>query len=93
MKILNSLQKVIGTVNSTKKTGLKVGLVTGGFDVLHMGHLNLFRLAKKNCDILVVGLDHDKTLKATKGENRPINNYKRRSQFLSAFLQLITFLK
>ena len=83
MKILNSLQKVIGTVNSTKKTGLKVGLVTGGFDVLHMGHLNLFRLAKKNCDILVVGLDHDKTLKATKGENRPINNYKRRSQFLS----------
>lgn len=62
---------------------VKVGLVTGGFDVLHMGHLNLFRLAKKHCDVLIVGLDHDKTLKATKGENRPINNYQRRSQFLS----------
>jgi len=82
-KILSSLQKVITTVKSTKKTGLEVGLVTGGFDVLHMGHLNLFRLAKKHSDILVVGLDHDKTLRATKGENRPINNYKRRSQFLS----------
>lgn len=83
MKILNSLQKVIAIVKSTQKTGLKVGLVTGGFDVLHMGHLNLFRLAKKHCNILIVGLDHDETLKATKGQNRPINNYKRRSQFLS----------
>ena len=66
-----------------RERGNKVGLVTGGFDVLHMGHLNLFRLAKKHCDILIVGLDHDKTLKTTKGENRPINNYQRRSQFLS----------
>ena len=48
-----------------------------------MGHLNLFRLAKKHSDVLVVGLDHDKTLTATKGANRPINNYNRRSQFLS----------
>src|SRR3989344_7054281 len=83
MKILNSLQKVIATCKRERETGTKVGLVTGGFDVLHMGHLNLFRLAKKHCDILIVGLDHDKTLKATKGENRPINNYQRRSQFLS----------
>jgi len=36
-----------------------------------------------NQNVLIVGLDHDKTLKATKGENRPINNYNRRSQFLS----------
>lgn len=83
MKTLNSLRKVMEVVNSSKKAGLKVGLVTGGFDVLHMGHLNLFRLAKKHCNILVVGLDHDKTLRASKGESRPINNYKRRSQFLN----------
>ena len=81
MKILTSLQKVIAVCE--RERGNTVGLVTGGFDVLHMGHLNLFRLAKKHCDILVVGLDHDMTLKATKGVNRPINNYKRRSQFLS----------
>ena len=83
MKTLNSLGKVIEIVHSTKKAGGKVGLVTGGFDVLHMGHLNLFRLAKKHCDTLIVGLDHDKTLKTSKGETRPINNYNRRSQFLS----------
>lgn len=83
MKILNSLTEVVEVVEKAKASDHKVGLVTGGFDVLHMGHLNLFRLAKKHSDILIVGLDHDKTLKATKGENRPINNYRRRSQFLS----------
>ena len=48
-----------------------------------MGHINLFRLAKKHVDCLIVGLDNDQTIKNTKGKTRPINNYKRRSQFLS----------
>ena len=83
IKILKSISKVREITKISKIKNLKVGLVTGGFDVLHMGHLNLFRLAKKHCDVLIVGLDHDDTLKATKGANRPINNYARRSQFLS----------
>lgn len=48
-----------------------------------MGHINLFRLAKKHVDFLVVGLDNDQTIRKTKGRKRPINNYKRRSEFLS----------
>lgn len=48
-----------------------------------MGHINLFRFAKKYADILIVGLDNDKTIRMTKGPKRPINNYKRRSEFLT----------
>ncbi len=83
MKILKSLKDLAVIVKNLKKNNKKVGLIVGGFDVLHMGHINLFRLAKKNVDVLVVGLDNDKTLKNIKGSNRPINNYLRRSNFLS----------
>ena len=64
--------------------GKKVGLVVGSFDILHLGHTNLFYFAKKYIDYLIVGLDNDKTIKLVKGKNRPINNYKRRSELLSA---------
>ena len=83
MKILKTLKDVERVSNLSQKKGGKVGLIVGCFDVLHMGHINLFRLAKKHVDILIVGLDNDKTIKLTKGKNRPINSYKRRSQFLS----------
>lgn len=68
----------------TKRKGKKVGLVVGSFDILHLGHSNLFNFAKKYVDYLIVGLDNDKTIKLVKGNNRPINNYKRRSELLSA---------
>ncbi len=83
MKILASLSEVEKLSNNYQRKKKTVGLVVGSFDVLHMGHLNLFRCAKKHADILIVGLDNDKTITNTKGKNRPINNYRRRSQFLT----------
>lgn len=83
MKILPSLKAAERFSLLYQKKNMNVGLVVGAFDVLHMGHINLFRHAKKYADILIVGLDNDETLAITKGENRPINNYRRRSQFLS----------
>ena len=82
-------KKVISLLQTAKfskqqqNLGKTVGLVMGGFDILHMGHINLFRFAKKYADILIVGLDNDQILKNTKGKTRPINNFKRRSEFLS----------
>lgn len=60
-----------------------VGLVVGSFDILHLGHTNLFHFAKKYADFLIVGLDNDETIKLVKGKNRPVNNYKRRSKLLT----------
>ena len=82
-KIILSLNKLSKMIDQHKKNGESVGLVLGGFDILHMGHVNLFRLAKKHTGILVVGLDSDQTLKMNKGPNRPINNFRLRSQLLS----------
>ena len=46
----------------------------GCFDVLHRGHIELFRYAKSLGNELVVGIDTDDKVKKDKSEDRPINN-------------------
>jgi len=82
MKIttLNKLQKI---VEKHKTQGKKIGLITGCFDIIHIGHIELFKFAKKHCDIVIIGLENDETIKLSKGEGRPIHNIKQRKRTLS----------
>jgi cytidyltransferase-like protein len=77
---LTEIKKISEKVSAKKKT---VGLITGCFDVLHLGHIELFRFAKKQVDVLVVGIENDRSIKLTKGEARPIFNQRQRAQQLS----------
>jgi rfaE bifunctional protein nucleotidyltransferase chain/domain len=52
--------------------GKKVVLATGCFDILHAGHVQLFRKAKQHGDILIVGANSDKSIRKLKGVSRPI---------------------
>lgn len=45
-----------------------VGLITGGMDPLHSGHINYIQAGAKLCDILVVGLNSDEWLTRKKGK-------------------------
>ena len=47
--------------------------VNGCFDILHPGHIELFKVAKSLGDRLVVGVDEDHKVKNDKGLDRPIN--------------------
>ena len=57
----------------------------GCFDILHSGHIKNLQFAKKNGDILVVGLNSDESIKRLKGPERPINDINERSTILSLF--------
>lgn len=52
----------------------KVVFTNGCFDILHRGHLSYLNEAKSLGDILVIGVNSDKSVKRLKGENRPINS-------------------
>jgi len=81
--IIESLEEVAEITARHKKEGKTVGLITGCFDIIHAGHMELFEIAKKHCNIIVVGVDSDENVRLNKGSNRPINSYKYREYVLN----------
>lgn len=61
----------------------KVGYVPGGFDMFHIGHLNILRAARARCDRLVVGVATDESLVAMKGRP-PVVPHVERMEILSS---------
>jgi len=68
-----------------KKEGKRIVFTNGCFDIIHPGHIKVFREAKKNGDILIVALNSDKSIKMIKGKKRPLLNQKARADIISSF--------
>ena len=58
--------------------------VNGSFDVVHAGHIELFKYARSVGDYLVVGTDTDERIRELKGPTRPINKQIHRLSMLNA---------
>ena len=56
----------------------------GTFDILHPGHIELFKIAKSLGDRLIVATDSDNKIKKAKGSNRPVNNLSFRKTLLES---------
>jgi len=52
---------------------MKTVWTNGCFDILHRGHIEMFKFAKSLGDQLIVGLDTDEKVKEAKGDDRPFN--------------------
>lgn len=61
---------------------MKTVFVNGCFDVLHRGHIELFKFAKSHGDRLIVAIDSDARVRSLKGKDRPFNNQEDREFFL-----------
>ena len=61
----------------------KVGYTTGVFDLFHIGHLNIIKRAKEQCEHLIVGVSTDDLVKEYK-HKYPIIPYEERKQIIEA---------
>ena len=82
---VKSLSELNGIVDSLKKQRKKIGFTNGCFDLIHVGHIKYLRAAKKLCDILIIAINSDKSVKDLKGNKRPLFPQDERAEILSAF--------
>lgn len=81
IKSLADLKEVIADL---KAKGKRIVFTNGCFDLLHLGHIRLLKEAGSKGDILIVGLNSDSSVRAIKGEGRPITPQTERAQVLAA---------
>ncbi len=71
-------------VKKLKESGKKVVFTNGCFDLIHVGHIRYLKEAKSLGDVLIVGLNSDKSVKKIKGEKRPIISERDRAEILDS---------
>ena len=67
-----------------KAASKRIVFTNGCFDLLHVGHVRYLKDAKDEGDILVVGLNSDKSVRQIKGPNRPIVSENERAEILAS---------
>jgi len=75
---IKTLRQLIPIVQKLKKQNKKIITTNGVFDILHLGHIKYLEEAKKLGDVLIVGINTDKSVRQNKGDKRPINDEKSR---------------
>jgi len=83
-KIL-SREQLKRRVEKWRKSGEKITLANGCFDVLHVGHVRYLRAAKALGGRLVVAVNSDDSVRTLKGEGRPLMPVDERAEILAAF--------
>jgi len=80
IKTREELQRLIHTL---KKNGKRIVFTNGCFDILHVGHVRYLEQAKSLGDVLVVGINSDRSVRGLKGPRRPILPMEERGEILS----------
>lgn len=62
---------------------VKIGYTTGVFDMFHIGHLNILKRAKENCDYLIVGVSTDELVESYKNKT-PIIPFEERKAIVES---------
>lgn len=77
------------TVEKIKKTGGKIVFTNGCFDIIHIGHTRYLKEAKDLGDVLIVGLNSDRSVSAIK-PGRPVNPQDHRAEVLAS-LEMVDY--
>ena len=72
------------TVQALKRAAKKIVFTNGCFDLLHIGHVRYLKAAKDEGDVLIVGLNSDRSVRLIKGPKRPLVPENERAEVLAS---------
>jgi D-glycero-beta-D-manno-heptose 1-phosphate adenylyltransferase len=75
---------LLAALGRDRDAGRSIAFANGCFDVLHVGHIRYLQDAARVADVLVVGVNGDDSVRALKGEGRPVMNAPERAEIISA---------
>jgi rfaE bifunctional protein nucleotidyltransferase chain/domain len=81
IKTLGALTK---TIRSLQARGKRIVFTNGCFDILHFGHVSYLQEARNKGEILVVGINSDRSVKRLKGAGRPVVSETQRASIVAA---------
>jgi rfaE bifunctional protein nucleotidyltransferase chain/domain len=79
-----TLPDLIGIIERHRSRGESVVFTNGCFDLLHVGHVRYLAQARREGDVLVVGLNSDRSVRGLKGPDRPVQTEADRAEILAA---------
>ena len=84
--------RLVARVAIERRTGARIVLANGCFDLFHVGHIRYLAGAKALGDSLIVGINSDEQVRRLKGENRPFMPENERAEIVSAlkFVDYVT---
>jgi rfaE bifunctional protein nucleotidyltransferase chain/domain len=78
------LEELAQRLAAERERGVTVALANGCFDILHVGHVRYLEAAALEADRLVVAINADETVRALKGEGRPVLPAADRAEIIAA---------
>jgi D-beta-D-heptose 7-phosphate kinase/D-beta-D-heptose 1-phosphate adenosyltransferase len=84
MEKILSWEALKNEVERRRSQGEKIAFTNGCFDILHVGHVRYLAAARKTGDLLVLALNSDASVRAIKGEKRPLVPEKERAEVLAS---------
>ncbi len=79
-----TLPDALTLVDRLRVEGRTIVFTNGVFDLLHPGHVRYLRQARALGDALIVGVNSDRSVRANKGDGRPITPEQERAELLAA---------
>lgn len=71
-------------IHKARQARKKIVTTNGCFDNLHIGHIRCLQQAKQKGDILIVAINNDDSVRAIKGDGRPLVSENERAEMLAA---------
>ena len=81
---IKTRQEIRGILDTKRQQNQRIAFTNGCFDLLHLGHISLIQYARSEGEVLVVGVNSDRSIREIKGPGRPINSEDVRTRVLAA---------